>query len=541
MQYVSMGYLFCFMPLLMLVYAVTPQRHRGKILLAASYVFYIMLSGRLLVFLLVSTLLLYFFGLQLERYDLRRGAVKAEIREIKDPEALAAAKQSEHARLMKIAAGKKRLFACSAIFYALVLFLMKYLNFIDRGITAVFARAHFQISMPYVKLVMPLGISFFSLQAISYLSDLSQGKIKAEHRLGRLALYMAFFPTIMEGPICRYGEVAESLYAGNDITYKNAAHGTQRIIWGLFKKLVVADRLAPLVMIIFDGYIPRTGGAVNLFGAACYTLQLYADFSGCVDISIGSAEIFGISLPDNFRQPFFSASASEFWRRWHITLGTWLRDYVFYPLCLKKYVQNIGRRSRKRFGMHAGQVIQTVLPLLAVWLCNGLWHGTGWHYIFYGMYYFVIINLENAAEPGVHRFTAAVHINEKGMLWRALQTVKMTFVVIIGEMFFRAEGLKTGFRMFRDIFIRPQWAELVNGYLMRISMSKADYIAAAVGIIVMFAVDIMHERGIHIRDSIDRMNAPTRWGLYYAAVIIVLVFGAYGAGYLPVDPMYAGF
>ena len=146
-----------------------------------------------------------------------------------------------------------------------------------------------------------------------------------------------------------------------------------------------------------------------------------------------------------------------------------------------------------------------------------------------------------ANDADTHKTAAAVHINEKGMLWRALQTVKMTFVVIIGEMFFRAEGLKTGFRMFRDIFIRPQWAELVNGYLMRISMSKADYIAAAVGIIVMFAVDIMHERGIHIRDSIDRMNAPTRWGLYYAAVIIVLVFGAYGAGYLPVDPMYAGF
>jgi alginate O-acetyltransferase complex protein AlgI len=164
---------------------------------------------------------------------------------------------------------------------------------------------------------------------------------------------MAFFPTIMEGPICRYGDTAEALYEGRDITYRNAAHGTQRMIWGLFKKLVVADRLAPLVMVIFDGYIPRPGGAVDLFGAACYTLQLYADFSGCVDISIGTAEIFGITLPENFRQPFFAPNASEFWRRWHITLGTWLRDYVFYPMCLKKYIQNIGRKARKRFGMHS--------------------------------------------------------------------------------------------------------------------------------------------------------------------------------------------
>jgi alginate O-acetyltransferase complex protein AlgI len=514
MQYVSIGYLFCFMPLLMLVYSLLPGRQRWKVLLAASYVFYILMSGKLLIFLLVSTLLLYFTGLRLEKYVL----MKADGRN-----------------------ARKRLFACSAVFYATVLFLMKYLNFIDRGINLLLARTGTAVSVPYLKLVMPLGISFFTLQAISYLSDLSQGKIKAEHKLGRLALYMAFFPTIMEGPICRYGDTAEALYEGRDITYKNAAHGTQRMIWGLFKKLVVADRLAPLVMVIFDGYIPRPGGAVDLFGAACYTLQLYADFSGCVDISIGTAEIFGITLPENFRQPFFAPNASEFWRRWHITLGTWLRDYVFYPMCLKKYIQNIGRKARKRFGMHPGQVIQTVIPLFAVWICNGLWHGTGWHYIFYGMYYFVIINLENAAEPAIHGFTAHTGINEKGFGWRALQTVKMTFVIIIGEMFFRAEGLRLGFRMLGDIFTRPEWSELVNGYLLRLTVSKADLAAAAAGAAVMLAVDIMHEKGICIRDSIDRLHAPARWGIYYAAIIIVLIFGAYGAGYVPVDPMYAGF
>ena len=246
------------------------------------------------------------------------------------------------------------------------------------------------------------------MQAVSYIVDVYKKKTPADRNLWRLALYMAFFPSIMEGPICRYSETAEALYAGERLTYHNITFGSQRIVWGLFKKVVLADRLSPLVELVFSKYT-QYGGITVLLGAICYTLQLYADFSGCIDMTIGTAEMFGVRLPENFRQPFFSRTASEFWRRWHITLGAWFKDYIFYPLSLTKWIKSMGKKARLKFGRHVGPVIQTIVPLLAVWLSNGIWHGTGWNYIFFGLYYFVLILTGNLLEPLIGKSTDLLH------------------------------------------------------------------------------------------------------------------------------------
>lgn len=182
----------------------------------------------------------------------------------------------------------------------------------------------FRFKIP--KMLIPIGISFYTLQGLSYIFDVYKGKIDADTNLGRLALFMSFFPCIMEGPICRYNDTAIKLYDGEDLTYKNLAFGAQRILWGLFKKMIIADRLNPFIEKIFCEYNSLDGGVI-LLGAIFYTIQLYADFSGTIDVVIGSGELFGISLPENFRQPFFSKNISDFWTRWHITLGTWFRDY----------------------------------------------------------------------------------------------------------------------------------------------------------------------------------------------------------------------
>jgi D-alanyl-lipoteichoic acid acyltransferase DltB (MBOAT superfamily) len=244
-----------------------------------------------------------------------------------------------------------------------LLVLLKYAPFFGQNLNALLLKLPLPVQLPALSLGVPVGISFFSLQAVSYISDVYHRRIRADDNLGRLALFLAFFPVVVEGPICRYSDTAQTLYEGKPLEYENVTFGIQRMVWGLFKKLVIADRLNILVEKIFTNYRDYSG-IVVLLGAVCYTLQLYADFSGCIDLTIGTAEMFGVTVPENFRQPFFSRTASEFWRRWHITLGTWFKDYLFYPLSLTKHVKKIGREARKKLGRHLGQVAAGVLPLL---------------------------------------------------------------------------------------------------------------------------------------------------------------------------------
>jgi alginate O-acetyltransferase complex protein AlgI len=527
MQYVSLIYLLVFLPMVLLLYWLLPQRHRWKLLLAASYVFFFLLSKKLLFYLLASTISIHGIGLWLSYCDDTLTRQKAT--------------ESDPVAAQLACAKKKRLILWYGVTVHIgLLLLLKYFNFFSVNFNLLLQKLSMGVRIPTVTFGIPIGISFFTLQAVSYIADVYHQRVKADENLGRLALYMAFFPAIMEGPICRYSQTAEALYSGRPLEYQNVAFGVQRMIWGLFKKLVIADRLNILVDKIFSNY-SNYGGIVVALGAACYTLQLYADFSGCIDLTIGTAELFGVTLPENFRQPFFSRTASEFWRRWHITLGTWLRDYIFYPLSLVRFVKAIGKRARKKYGRHLGQIAQTVLPLFAVWLCNGLWHGVGWHYIFFGLYYFVLILLGNLWEPISKKLAGLLHLSRNGVLWRGMQTVKMTAIVITGELFFRANGLRSGLAMFGSVFTAWNKSVLYDGSLLQLGLDSKDFAMIAAGALVMLVVGIFHERGISIRTKIAGLHLPLRWAIYLAAVLIVVIFGAYGDGYLPVDPLYAGF
>ena len=232
-------------------------------------------------------------------------------------------------------------------------------------------------------LLLPIGISFYTLQAIGYMADVYWEKIPAQRHLGKLALFLGFFPQIMEGPISMYEQTGEDLWKGEDLRGENLSAGWSRILWGLFKKMIVADRLYVLVKAVFEHYQDYSGSIV-VFAAIAYTLQLYMEFSGCMDIVIGSGRLFGVRLPENFCRPFASKNAAEFWRRWHITLGAWLKTYVFYPVSVSRMVKKWNRFGKKHLGKYLTRLGATAMCLFPVWLCNGLWHGPSWHYIFYG-------------------------------------------------------------------------------------------------------------------------------------------------------------
>lgn len=527
MTYTSLLYLFVFLPGVLAAYHLAPRHHRPKVLLAASYLFFLSLSGKLLVYLLFSTLSLHHMGLWL-------GCLNAEV----ESKLLTA----EDKKAVKTLYGAKRR---KILWFGIglqlgILLVLKYSDFFISNINRAMNLLTFQDLLPSVRFALPIGISFYTLQAVSYLVDVYYEKIKPDDNLLRLALYLAFFPSLMEGPVCRYNQTANSLYEGASLSYKNLTFGMQRILWGLFKKLVIADRLNLLVETIFNNPGNYSGITV-IIGAVLYTFQLYADFSGCIDMTIGTGELFGITIPENFRQPFFSKTASEFWRRWHITLGTWLKDYIFYPISLTKFVKKLGKKYRNKFGKHVGQILASSPALFGVWLANGFWHGTGWNYIFFGMYYFVLILIGNLLEPVIKKTTDALKINQNSIPYRVLQSVKLLIIVFTGELFFKAKDLTTGVHMFFSIFTGFHWSVLTDGSLLQLGLSIPDYFALFLGFAAVVTVGVIHERGILIREKIAGWNMPARFGFLYAAIFLVLIFGAYGDGYLPAKLIYAGF
>ena len=525
MTYQSILYLFLFLPAVMLVYQITPDRHRYKILLTASYLFFLSVSGKLVIFLLVSTLSIHHTGLWMDSLKQMPEGIDLQT------------KKEKQKALQSI---RRKILWFGIALQLTMLIVLKYSGFFSDNLNILLKTVSFPYLLPSLKFALPIGISFYTLQAISYLIDVYYEKIKADGHLGRLALYLTFFPTIMEGPICRYSQTAHALTEGKPLTYRQTTYGAQRIIWGLFKKLVIADRLNLLVETIF-GSPNQYGGIVVIAGAVLYTFQLYADFSGCIDITIGTGEIFGIAIPENFRQPFFSKTPSEFWRRWHITLGTWLKDYIFYPISLTKTGKKLGKFTRAKFKKHTGQVLASTPALFGVWICNGFWHGSGWNYLFYGMYYFVLILMDNFMEPTISNLRNKWKIQKNHPIYLGFQSSKLLIIVFTGELFFRANSLTDGFHMFFSIFNRFQLSAFTNGSLMKLGLSIQDYGVVLFGLLTVLMVDLIHERGGSIRDSISKWNLPIRWSFLYASLFLVIILGAYGNGYLPAKLIYAGF
>ena len=343
----------------------------------------------------------------------------------------------------------------------------------------------------------------------------------------------------MEGPICRYGELGRELFAGRSITMERLATGAQRIFWGLFKKRLVADRLDVLVKTVYDGYQNYDGTVISV-AAVAYTIQLYMEFSGCMDIVIGTGEIFGITLPENFRRPFFSKTVSEFWRRWHITLGSWFKEYVFYPVSMWGPVRKLSRTARKH-NRHWGEVTAAALGLFPVWLCNGIWHGPRWSYIFYGLYYFVLITLSIAMRPCSEKLCRFFKLNQSSALYHLFQVGRTFLLVVIGELFFRAEGLRIGLQMFARIFTQFNLSSFWNGTLLTLGLDRGDYLLIGAALTVVFFISLAEEKGRDVRRDIKQLPLPLRWSLYYSVMLAICLFGAYGVGYMPVELIYANF
>lgn len=336
--------------------------------------------------------------------------------------------------------------------------------------------------------------------------------------------------------------MAPQLFAPHAFVCERVKFGAQLALWGVFKKMVIADRIAVMVNTVFDNfYEVDYGGVLIFFIVFLYGIQIYADFSGGIDTVRGISQIFGIELDENFKRPYLSKSVAEFWQRWHITLGAWMRDYVFYPLALSKPFNRMSKSLRKHTGNYAAKVIPTCLASLIVFLIIGIWHGASWKYVAYGLYQAIFVSTATLLEPFYQKCRKFFHIQPQRFSFRCFQVVRTVLIITIGRYFSRAASFMTACRMLQKTFtIWDPWV-LFNGKLQELGLDLQNFQFMLLMIALLFAVDLLQEKGYRLREIIARQGIVFRWGVYLLGIMSIIIFGMYGPGYNASTFIYQGF
>ncbi len=511
--YIGVAFLVAFA-----LYYIIPLKFRWIVLLCVSLGFYVAMDSYLLVFAVVTAIGVYLSALGIQRRN-DKAASNAEITD---------------AEKKKIKRLNKASIIITILFNLGILAFLKYFNFFGESIFSFLNLFHAGLKFRALKLFLPLGISFYTLSAIGYLVDVHRKKYAAEKNPFKILAFLTFFASIIEGPILRYDQDGKQIVEGHRFEYKNFTHGAQRVLWGLFKKVVIADR-AFLIVNTIASAPTEYSGAASLFFILGYTLQLYADFSGFMDIALGIAEMFGIKLPENFRQPFFAKGPQEFWQRWHITLGTWFKEYIFYTVALTNGMKKFSKAVKKKHKNHFTKTLPTIVALFCVWFCNGLWHGPEWKYIVYGLYYFVIIAAGMLMEPVFKKMWQKMKINPDSVYLRIMRHIRTLIIIFVGETIFGANTLGDAIYILGSLFTP------YKGSLLGLGLDWTEVVVLVLAVVVLIVVDTLKEKKINIRDGIDKLVLPARWLIYLAGIAIVLIFGAYGDIYATVPFMYGGF
>lgn len=526
MSYMSFLFFIVFFLVTYVLYLITNYRYRWIVLLAASFLFYFISSDGHIIPLAAATVIIWLIGIVIQKLNDSTKNISKDI--------------SREERKRTKAENKKKIgavLAVGVIICVLFILVLKYGNFI---------RSIFVPDSKPLSLIQPLGISFYTLQAISYLIDVKRKRVKACKNPLKLLLYLSFFLTVVEGPIVRFSDIEKQFFGQNKgITQRNFYNGTMLVLWGLFMKIIVSNRAGLIAENVFSNY-SDLGGVTVVLGVLLYTIQLYFDFAGIMSILRGLARLMGIELPVNFKRPFFAKSINEFWQRWHITLGAWLRDYIFYSVSLSKPFQKISKISRKKFNSYYSTIVPTSAALFLVWLTNGLWHGSGTKYILYGMYYYVLMMLGIFMEPLFKKLCGKVRINRSSKIYAGFQIVRTFVIVNIGMLIFRADDIKVACSMAKSVFDISKTIDFIHHPMVSLygqfnPGTYHDLIIIFLGVAITFAVGVISEKGVNILEKIYHLNPIVRSVIYFAFLIAIVVIGAYGEDYQVNQMIYAGF
>ena len=377
-------------------------------------------------------------------------------------------------------------------------------------------------------IVLPLGISYYTFQSLGYLIDVRNGQVKAETSFWRHLLFVSYFPQLIMGPINKHDQVASQLFETHAADAHGIERGLMRLAYGVLKKFAISNMLIINVNAICNHVDPGMPGSVVVLGVLTYSLQMYADFSGGIDMVEGVSELFGIEMAQNFRQPYLSTSLAEFWRRWHMSLGAWMRDHVFYPLALTKPMQRFGKWTAAHMSKHVGRTLPACVANVVVFLVVGLWHGAEWHFLAWGLANGVIIALADLLQPTFQRMNELLHVNVDGLPHRVFAIVRTFLVVNFTRYFDCILDVGVSLLALRNTVFHFA-PELYLPYLAQLGVESAGISRIAVAAYVVVAVvDILTERGMDVREKLLGWHFVFRLALYLAVGALVALSFAYG-------------
>ncbi len=521
MSFASFEFL-AFLAILTLVYFIVPKKVQWIVLLLGSVVFYAF-AGPVSFGFLFFAIVISFITVQV--LGKRHAALKKYLEDTKDT----LTKDERKAYRAKHKNGSLLILCIGILVMTASLVYVKYLSsFIgfkitERGIS--FGKYALEI----------MGISYYTFISIGYMIDVYREKAAVERNFFRHALFVSFFPQLAMGPISRYADTGEQLKATHSFDAKEAWCGLLRILWGFFKKLVIADAIAPAI-----GYIvgEKLGGIYFILLCLFYSIRIYGDFTGGIDIVLGAAQILGIKLPENFNRPFSSKSTAEYWNRWHMTMGNWFTNYIFYPLSLTKTMQKLSKWGRAHLGTGIGKRLPVYTATIITWLATGLWHGIAWNFVVWGLLNGVVILISQELNPLYEKFRAKFPKLWNSAPYQSFMAIRTFLLMSLIRVFDCYCDVPLTFNRFFSIFYTFNIADIWNGGILNIKVTATQYTVIAVGILIMTAVS---------RLSIKRSLRETLWekpilgnAIMALLCIAILVFGSYGLGFDASAFIYGG-
>ena len=518
-----------------IVYYLFPKKYQWTVLLAASYFYYIFTCNKYVIYLAVTTVTTFIGALILqsvkEKADFKLKAHKEDWN------------KDERKAFKKKTTGRKKLILVSVLLLNFgILAFLKYFGFLAGSVMGLLNDLGLDAQLPRFKFLLPLGISFYTFQAMGYIIDVYRSKVKAEKNIAKFALFVSFFPQIIQGPIGFYSDLAHQLYEPHKFSYDKFKSGGLLILWGIFKKLVIADRAVKIIWLVAPHY-EKFSGTMILTTALVYAVQLYADFSGGIDVCRGVAEILGIEMAENFRRPYFSKTLTEYWHRWHITLGAWLRTYLFYPMSISSVFLKFGKTLKKKTSKHIGKVLPTSIASLITFLVIGIWHGASWKYVAFGFWNGAAIMISALLQPFNDKLTEKLRINKENFFYKIFAMIRTFLLVLVGYYFDIATGFSAAIKMmWRSVtdFHISDYANLAC--LIPTKLDQYDYIIIGAGTLIILIVSIIEEcTGKNLRETLSSKPVILQWPLYLLLICTIILFGVYGPGTCPSEFVYMQF
>ncbi|MBE5926214.1 MAG: MBOAT family protein [Lachnospiraceae bacterium] len=516
MSYQTLEFII-FSAIVLFFYYLLGRKLQLIVLAIANIVFYVMAGPKYLPYLLTTMITTYLVGLFI-------GIIYDKC----DKKLAQCTENSEKKVLRAKAKNRAKKVLLLALFVSLgLLAVCKYTGFVTKNLNVLFDKW----DLPQIKMfnmVLPLGVSFYTFMAVSYVLDVYWKRYKAEKNFLVYGVFLSYFPHVVQGPIDRFNEFKEQIKGGVKFSYENITFGAQLTIWGFFKKLVIADRLGILVGNILDSWQEYDGSYI-IVALLVYSIQIYTDFSGCIDIVSGISEMFGIKLKQNFNHPYFSRTMAEFWRRWHMSLNEWFKDYVYYPVSASGFTKKIKKFFKNRGLKRLEDVFSSCLPIIVVWLITGIWHGAAWTFVVWGLFHATLLICGKLFENILPKMCKLLHIDTENFGWYFIQMVRTYIFCCIGRIFFRAASVSQAFAMTKKIVTQTSFSALFNPEVT-FGLDLKDINVALVSVLILLVVDILQEK-MRLRETLAKQNLIFRWMLIFGALFFIIIFGNYGPGY----------